>query len=77
MKNPLKNELLGKKLGEQRTCKGIKQLTVARKLQVSLSYISKLENGKAPIYAIILIQYCNAIGLSVTDFLSSIIDTIV
>lgn len=57
--------------------KKIKQQTVARKLNVSISYISKIENGKAPINAIAMILYCDAIGLSAADFLKSFLDALV
>lgn len=76
MKNLLTNHQLGKALHDQRKTKGIKQSTIARNLKVSLSYISKVENGKIPIYAFLLFQYCKAIDLPVQDIFNAIADAL-
>ena len=76
MKNTLNDQRLGKVLHDQRRTKGIKQLTIARKLKVSLSYISKIENGKIPIYALLLFQYCKAIDLPIQEIFNSITDAL-
>jgi transcriptional regulator with XRE-family HTH domain len=60
-------KLIGAQLQRLRKFKGIKQDYVAQELKVSLSYVSKIENGKTPIYLLTFVNYCSIVGISMVE----------
>ena len=69
------NEILEKKrvifcntLKSIRTEYNISQTELARRMGVTQSYISKLERGKRGIEIFELMDYCQAMGISLTQF---------
>lgn len=75
MKNK-QNKLLGANLQAMRMKKDVKQETVAKELNVSKSYVSKIENGKMAITVTTLVNYCAVIGSDFRDaigFLTEIV----
>jgi len=69
-----KNNEIGAKLKYYRKQKAIKQSTIAEKLKVSLSYISKIENGKMPIYLMLFLKYCNVLDIPPSELIDSLKD---
>jgi len=52
--------------------KGIKQDEVARQLNVTTSYVSKIENGKTNLYLMTFIKYCMILQLSYIEVLKDL-----
>lgn len=44
------------------------QVELAKKLNITQSYLSKIERGDRGIDIIELMEYCNAVGISLTEF---------
>jgi transcriptional regulator with XRE-family HTH domain len=57
-------QLLRKELVQQRNACGLTQVTLAAKLNIGQSFISKIERGEAYIDALLLIDWCLACGVS-------------
>ncbi|SDZ75530.1 Helix-turn-helix domain-containing protein [Arachidicoccus rhizosphaerae] len=55
---------IGAFLMHKRKLRHVKQWWIAKKLNLSESYISKLENGRIPILVTIFLQYCSILELS-------------
>ena len=43
-------------------------MELAKKLNITQSYLSKIERGDRGIDIIELMEYCNAVGISLTEF---------
>ena len=52
--------------------KGIKQEEIARQLDVTTSYVSKIENGKTNLYLMTFIKYCMILHISYVELLKDI-----
>lgn len=65
--NKKKRRLLGEILRAERHFKGIEQEELAQKLGVKQSCISKTENGSRKMDVIQLLEYCNALGITLTE----------
>lgn len=52
--------------------KGIKQEEIARQLDVTTSYVSKIENGKTNLYLMTFIKYCMILQISYVELLKDI-----
>ena len=68
------NRLLGANLQALRKKEQIKQETIAKKLNISVSYVSKIENGKVAITVVALVNYCKCIGLDIPEIIKIISD---
>ena len=62
-----KRKLLGEILQAERHSKSIEQEELAQKLGVKQACISKTENGSRKMDMIQLLDYCNALGITLTE----------
>lgn len=65
----VQNEKLLKLLKKIRQEKGIRQISLAEKLRVPQSFISKYESGDRRLDILELRQVCNAMGISLEEFI--------
>lgn len=65
----IQNEKLLKLLKKIRHEKGIRQISLAEKLRVPQSFISKYESGDRRLDILELRQVCNAMGISLEEFI--------
>lgn len=56
-------------LKRERTAHHITQVELARKMSEKQSWISKIELGKRRLELIKLLEYCDKIGITLTDFM--------
>jgi transcriptional regulator with XRE-family HTH domain len=59
-------------LYQARVGSGLRQSDLADKLKVPQSFVSKIESGERRIDIIELIEICDAIGISLTDFIKAL-----
>ena len=57
-----------KVLKKERKCQHVSQVELAKKLGIPQSFISKTEIGERRLDIIELLEYCDAMGLTLTDF---------
>ena len=60
-----KNNEYAVKLRELRKYKSLKQAYVAKELNISRSFLSKIENGKAILSVALFIEYCKILDLEI------------
>lgn len=61
--------MIQSQIKEYLTTRGIKQAWLARELHISESKVSEILSGKRPLYADVLAQICNVLGVSSDLFL--------
>ena len=79
MKKSIKENQQGKLqmlLRQVRQDKGIRQVELAEKLRVPQSYISKYESGDRRLDILELRQICDAIGISLKEFIQKLEDSL-
>ena len=63
-------DLIGKRIREVRKSKGISQMKLAEKADLSISYISMLENAKRKASLGVLIRIANSLEITVDELLN-------
>lgn len=63
---------LGDRIKELREAKGLSQMEVAYRCEMSMSHLSKIENGHTAPGVLVMVRLAKALGISFTEIGSSL-----